>query len=123
MKEKQRRVLLQSNEPNSVLFVYGSLLDAAHRVEVIGREVATTPATIRGYERGRSRHFYLRKRRGRETQGLLLLGLTAPEFAILDRYEEVPVLYTREQIEVSGADGSPVRCWAYLPTPRVLRDE
>ena len=122
MKEKRGRVP-QSNKPKSVLFVYGSLLDAAHRVEVIGREVAAIPATIRGYERGRGRYFYLRKRPGRETPGLLLLDLTAPEFAILDRYEEVPVLYTREQIEVSGTDGSPVRCWVYLPTRRVLRDE
>jgi len=122
VKEKQGRAL-QSHEPNNILFAYGSLLDAAHRAEVIGRNVDTVPATIRGYERGRGRHFYLRKQRGKETQGLLLLGLTAPEFAILDRYEEVPVLYTRERVEVSGADGSPVRCWVYLPTPRVLRDE
>lgn len=119
MKEKQGRAL-QSCEPDSILFVYGTLLDAAHRAEAIGREADTIPATIRGYERGRNRHFYLRKRAGSETQGLLLLGLTAAEFALLDHYEEVPVLYTREWVEVSAADGSPVRCWAYLPTSRLL---
>ncbi len=122
MKEKQGRAL-RSYEPDSILFVYGTLLDAAHRAQAIGREVATIPATIRGHERGRNQHFYLRKRAGSETQGLVLLGLTAAELALLDHYEEVPVLYTRERVEVSAADGSPVRCWVYLPTPRVLRDE
>lgn len=122
MKEKQGRAL-QSYAPESILFVYGTLLDAAHRAQAIGRSVDTAAATIRDYERARQRHFYLRKRPGSETQGLLLLGLTDSEFAVLDRYEEVPVLYTRERVEVSAADGSPVRCWAYLPTPHLLGDE
>jgi gamma-glutamylcyclotransferase (GGCT)/AIG2-like uncharacterized protein YtfP len=110
----------QSHEPNSILFVYGSLLDAAHRSEIIGREVDTVPATIRGYERGRGRYFYLRKRRGSATAGLLLVGLTQADFAILDAYEEIPLLYTREQADVTDGDGAALRCWIYLPTARAL---
>lgn len=110
----------RSYEPNSILFVYGSLLDAAHRKEIIGRDVDTVPATIRGYERGRGRYFYLRKRPGSATTGLLLVGLNAADFTILDAYEEVPLLYTREQADVSDDDGAALRCWLYLPTARAL---
>ena len=119
MKEKQAGAL-HAYEGNSILFAYGSLLDAAHRAAVIGREVETERAAIRDYERGRRRHYYLRKRRGSETQGLLLLGLTAADFVVLDRYEEVPILYTREWTEVTAENGSQIRCWVYLPTARVL---
>ena len=108
------------DEPNSILFVYGSLLDAAHRVEVIGREVSAVRATISGYERGRKRYFYLRARPETCTAGLLLFGLTNADFAILDRYEEVPLLYMRERTEVVDEAGASVRCWVYLPTARAL---
>ena len=112
MKEKQGRVVSAS----SSLFVYGSLVDAAHRREIIGREVETIPATIEGYERGRKRHFYLRKCQGSRVQGLLLNGLGAADFEILDKYEEIPVLYTRELAEVVDQHGVHVQCWVYLPT-------
>jgi Gamma-glutamyl cyclotransferase, AIG2-like len=97
------------------LFVYGSLLDAVHRAEIIGREVAAIPATLYGFERGRARYWYLRPRAGAVTPGLILEHLTAADFVVLDRYEELPTLYTREAVEVAGQSGT-VRCWAYLPT-------
>jgi hypothetical protein len=46
----------------------------------------------------------------------VLTGLDARDFATLDRYEEVPTLYTREQIEVVGPGDTLIRCWVYLPT-------
>jgi gamma-glutamylcyclotransferase (GGCT)/AIG2-like uncharacterized protein YtfP len=101
---------------DGALFVYGSLLDAAHRVALLGHEVAAAPARIAGYERGRSRYFYIARRAGVETAGLVLSGLGEHDFAVLDRYEEVPRLYTREKVEVTGADGAALRCWVYLPT-------
>jgi gamma-glutamylcyclotransferase (GGCT)/AIG2-like uncharacterized protein YtfP len=104
----------------STLFVYGSLRDAAHRAEIIGRPVAAIAAVIHDFERGRAGHFYLRRCPGVITDGELLLGLTAEEFAILDRYEDLPRLYTRDKIEVRVTDGSRVRCWVYLPTPFTL---
>ena len=106
----------QRSEHTTSLFVYGSLIDAAHRAEIIGREVEATPATIEGFERGRSRYWYLRRREGESTRGLILTNLTAEEIATLDRYEDVPTLYTREIVEVVGQGGTTVRCFVYLPT-------
>lgn len=102
------------------LFVYGSLLDAAHRAALIGREVGAAPARLEGYERRRGRYFYIVERAGAETSGLVLSGLGERDFAALDRYEEVPHLYTRVKIKVTHAGGAALRCWVYLPTPALL---
>lgn len=102
------------------LFVYGSLLDVAHRAVVLGREVATAPARLEGYERRRDRYFYIVGRTGAGTPGLVLSGLGERDFAVLDRYEEVPRLYTRIEIEVADAGGAALRCWVYMPTTALL---
>jgi gamma-glutamylcyclotransferase (GGCT)/AIG2-like uncharacterized protein YtfP len=109
-------------DEETTLFVYGSLLEQACRDEIIGREVDTAPARIRNYERRRAPHFHLVRRAGAETPGLLLLGLTAQDFGKLDRYEQVPRLYTREKTSVLGDDGTPVVCWVYVPTERLLEE-
>jgi gamma-glutamylcyclotransferase (GGCT)/AIG2-like uncharacterized protein YtfP len=98
------------------LFVYGSLIDPAHRVEVLGHAADGMPATLHGFERRRSLHWYVRRCEGARTDGFLLTNLDAHDYATLDAYEEVPTLYTREQIEVTDSDGATVRCWIYLPT-------
>lgn len=105
---------------DSTLFVYGSLLDPAHRAELLGREIAAVKARLDGYERRRRRHYYLVPRAGAKTEGLVLKGLGARDFAILDRYEEVPKLYTRERVMVVGADRAEIECWVYLPTAVLL---
>jgi gamma-glutamylcyclotransferase (GGCT)/AIG2-like uncharacterized protein YtfP len=102
------------------LFVYGSLLDEARRAELLGRKVAATPARLVGYERRRGRYFYIVEHVGAETTGLVLSGLGERDFALLDRYEEVPRLYTRAKTEAVGASGAALRCWVYLPTPALL---
>lgn len=102
------------------LFVYGSLLDEARRVELLGRKVAATPARLTGYECRRGRYFYIVERGGAETTGLVLSGLGERDFAVLDRYEEVPRLYTRTKIDAVGADGGALRCWVYQPAPALL---
>ena len=104
----------------TTLFVYGSLLDPVRREEIIKRRIDTTPATLPDYEPGRARYFYIRKHPGVSTPGLLLLNLTPRDFQTLDRYEEIPQLYTREKVEVFDQSGNPVRCWVYLPTALVL---
>ena len=98
------------------LFVYGSLIDPIHRGEILGHFADGVPAILHGYVRGRSRHWYIRRRAGAQTEGLVLTDLNAHDFATLDSYEEVPTLYIREQIEVTGMDGTLIRCWVYLPT-------
>ncbi len=50
----------------------------------------------------------------------MLTGLSAGDFAVLDEYEEVPVLYTRELAEVTDENGVIVRCFVYLPTDQVI---
>jgi gamma-glutamylcyclotransferase (GGCT)/AIG2-like uncharacterized protein YtfP len=111
----------QDTDSDGVLFVYGSLLDAAHRATLLGREIAAVPARLAGYERRRGRYFYIVARAGAEIVGLVLSGLGERDFALLDRYEEVPRLYTRERIEVADAGGGgTLQCWIYLPTPALL---
>lgn len=104
----------------TTLFVYGSLLDPVRREEVIGRRIDIMPATLHDYEQGRARYFYIRKHPGISTAGLSLLNLTPRDFQALDRYEEVPRLYTREKVEVFDQSGNQVRCWVYLPTALTL---
>jgi gamma-glutamylcyclotransferase (GGCT)/AIG2-like uncharacterized protein YtfP len=104
----------------TTLFVYGSLTDPLRREEVIGRQIDIMPATLHNYELGRARYFYIRSYPGISTAGFLLLNLTPRDFQTLDRYEEVPRLYTREKVEVFDQSGNPARCWVYLPTALTL---
>jgi len=106
---------------DGALFVYGSLIDATRRAALLGREVAAAPARLEGYERRRGRYFYIVARAGAETAGLVLSGLDERDLVVLDRYEEVPRLYTRAKIEVTEAGGTgTLRCWIYLPAPTLL---
>jgi gamma-glutamylcyclotransferase (GGCT)/AIG2-like uncharacterized protein YtfP len=102
------------------LFVYGSLLDPVRREEIIGRQLEAMPATLHEYELGRGRYFYIRKCPGSRTPGLLILNLTSHDFEVLDCYEEIPRLYTREKVEVVEANGNSLRSWVYLPTTLTL---
>jgi gamma-glutamylcyclotransferase (GGCT)/AIG2-like uncharacterized protein YtfP len=98
------------------LFVYGSLIDPVHRAEVLGHPAEGVPATLHGFERGRSRYWFIRRCEGVQIYGLVLANLDERDYATLDAYEEVPTLYTREQIDVVGHAGPVIRCWVYLPT-------
>jgi gamma-glutamylcyclotransferase (GGCT)/AIG2-like uncharacterized protein YtfP len=110
--------MISVDEPgeDTRLFVYGSLLDHGRRRQIIGRRVDTVPATIRDYQLGSARYFFIRQVQGVSTPGLLLLNLTPEDFERLDRYEELPRLYTREKVEAFDEGGHKIRCWAYLPT-------
>jgi gamma-glutamylcyclotransferase (GGCT)/AIG2-like uncharacterized protein YtfP len=108
-------------DEDSTLFVYGSLRDPARRQEVLGRVVTTMPAILRDYSVGRARYHYIQRQPGAMTAGLLLVHLHSGDFAALDRYEETPVLYTREKITAIDASGIAQRCWVYLPTSHAIR--
>ena len=105
---------------DSSLFVYGKLIEASLRDRLLGHPARTLPARLPNYERRRSRYYYVVKQAGRETAGLVLLGLGAADFKVLDRYEEVPRLYMRERAEVIIGEGQRLRCWLYVPTPRLM---
>lgn len=98
------------------LFVYGSLVDAAERARVLGRPVDARPARLPGYARGQKRYYFVSPREGAVTIGAILEDLSERDFEILDRYEAVPTLYTRERTTVIAADGAETVCWIYLPT-------
>ncbi|HKN01299.1 MAG TPA: gamma-glutamylcyclotransferase family protein [Candidatus Binataceae bacterium] len=100
---------------DQLLFVYGSLMNPAERVQLLGRPIDSSPGRLPGYVRGRKRHYFVARQAGAVTDGAILEGLGARDLAILDEYEEVPTLYTRERIEVTAADGRKIECWIYLP--------
>ncbi len=107
---------------DDALFVYGSLLKEAKRVEILGHRVEVIDARLDGFERGRARYFYIVRTEGAVTVGMVMLGLSKEDWRRLDAYEEVPTLYTREEIEVVTSEG-PLRCWVYLPTPECIKQE
>ena len=101
---------------DELLFVYGTLMNPAERVILLGRPIDASPGRITGYVRGRKRHYFVAKQADAITDGAILEGLSAGDLAILDEYEEAPALYARERIEVIAADGRKIECWIYLPT-------
>jgi gamma-glutamylcyclotransferase (GGCT)/AIG2-like uncharacterized protein YtfP len=101
---------------DQLLFVYGSLLDSARRLRLLGRSINASPARLPHYARGRKRFYFVAKQADAITEGAILEGLTARDLTILDEYEEVPTLYTRERIEVVTSDARKIQCWIYLPT-------
>jgi gamma-glutamylcyclotransferase (GGCT)/AIG2-like uncharacterized protein YtfP len=107
---------MDSDNDNEILFVYGSLMNPAERVILLGHPVDAGPARLVGYARGRKRHYFVVKQADAVTDGAILEGLSARDFAVLDQYEEVPALYRRERIVVIAADGRKIECWIYLPT-------
>lgn len=100
----------------SALFVYGSLLDPVLRKRLLGRPVDATPARLDGYDRRQQRYLFIVKCEGAETEGALLRDLSDRDLEILDAYEEVPALYTRERVQVSCGQGMLLECWTYLAT-------
>ena len=111
-----KTVLQNMNSDNQLLFVYGTLMNPAERLRLLGRPIDASPARLPGYTRGRKRYYYVAKREDAVTDGAILEGLGARDFEVLDAYEEVPTLYTRERIEVVAADARKIECWIYLPT-------
>ncbi len=110
---------MPGNHPHTRVLVYGSLLDRARQREVVGRELRMLPARLPGFERRRRRYFYIVPRAEAETAGAILLDLDARDLQSLDRYEEVPSLYTRKVVTVLTDSGGQIACWCYMPTQRV----
>jgi gamma-glutamylcyclotransferase (GGCT)/AIG2-like uncharacterized protein YtfP len=98
------------------LFVYGTLVDAGERRRLLGRAIDAAPARLDGYRRGQRRYYFVAARAGASVKGAILRGLSRRDFEILDEYEEVPGLYTRERVIVDDREGRALECWIYLPT-------
>ena len=109
-------------EGPDALFVYGSLMEPETRDPILGYTIRTIEARLLGFERRRSIYFYIAVRPDAEVAGLVLLGLTEDELRLLDEYEDVPHLYTRELIEVvTTPTEQVVECWVYLPTMELIQ--
>jgi hypothetical protein len=104
------------DKDDEMLFVYGALMDPAERMRLLGHPTDASPAHLQGYTRGKKRYYFVAKQADAMTDGAILEGLSTRDLAILDAYEEVPTLYTRERIEVLSADRRKINCWIYLPT-------
>ncbi len=113
-------MIIVSSTDKSTLFVYGTLLEPACRERLLGHPVPARPARLDGYRVARGHHFYIVTAPGARTEGLLLLDLSAGDLAILDRYEEVPRLYTRESTEAVAPSGEKLGCWVYMPASALL---
>jgi len=118
MSNGDRRTTIDQAMP---LFVYGTLLEPGCRQRILGHPVPTRPARLDGFRASRGRHFYLVPTPDAWIDGLILLDLDAADFAALDRYEEVPQLYTRETVEVIAPNDERLRCWIYMPTRELTR--
>src|SRR5579883_1225408 len=112
---------MPDNHPQTRVLVYGSLLDPARQRAVDGRELKLVPARLSGYERRRGRYFYIVPQKSAETAGAILTDLDARDLAALDRYKDVPELYTREIVEVRTEGGGRISCWCYLPTQKIVK--
>ena len=110
-------------DDNELLFVYGSLRNPATRLELLKRPIEASPARLPGYERRDGRYNFVVERAGASTDGAILEGLNPSDFAILDAYEEVPQLYTRDRVEVLAPDGRHLECWIYLPTAGLRKSD
>ena len=110
----RRVTILASGE--HLLFAYGALMNPAERLRLLGRPIEASPARLAGWVRGRKRHYFVTRQADAVIDGAILEGLSAGDLAVLDEYEEVPALYTRERIEVIAGDRRKIECWIYLPT-------
>ena len=53
------------NNDNELLFVYGTLMNPAERLRLLGRPIDASPARLSGYTRGRKRYYFVAKLDGR----------------------------------------------------------
>jgi gamma-glutamylcyclotransferase (GGCT)/AIG2-like uncharacterized protein YtfP len=102
------------------LFVYGSLLDRAMRIRILGRDPSIHEAVLPGYERRWARYFYIVAKPDSQVIGAVISALGGDDFERLDRYEDAPTLYTRAVVEVADSAAGAHRCWVYLPTRALI---
>jgi nudix-type nucleoside diphosphatase (YffH/AdpP family) len=101
---------------NSLLFIYGTLLDDTLRQVVLGRQVTATPAVLEGYTRKTvaGRIFpALVAQKGAKTQGAVLHALGTDDLDAIDYYLD-RALFARETLDVT-LDGRIIQTEVHLP--------
>ncbi|HYU19764.1 MAG TPA: gamma-glutamylcyclotransferase family protein [Chloroflexota bacterium] len=103
------------------LFVYGTLLDPEVRAFVLGRrpDLETLRARLPGYRRSTESGFgypFLVRAEEDAVDGMLIVGLTEADYALLDEYEDIgDATYerVRAQVDLLGC-GTDKRTWAWV---------
>lgn len=113
------------------LFVYGSLVQPTCLDEVLGHRhpgerLAARLADYRRVNEPSYPYPFILSAPGESVEGVLLMDLTAYDFQVLDRYEEVESgVYRREPVEVEawgcGARPIYVRAETYVAGPVLAR--
>src|SRR5689334_8810236 len=94
---------MSGNHPHTRVFIYGSLLDRKRQRQIVGRDLRMLSAVLPGFERRRARYYYIVANPAAQTRGAILTDLNARDLAAIDRYEDIPNLYTREIVTVRTA--------------------
>ena len=95
------------------LFVYGTLKNPKIREYILGRKTESERAILPNFtKRKASLYYYVREREGDEVDGLLV-NVTDDDILSVDRYENVPLLYTRKEVDVY-VNGKKEKAWVYL---------
>lgn len=98
-----REVAVDDLFETDLLFAWGDLADPHVVKEQLGRYVPFTWGFVRGYEWStvnrldRMETSLLAQPEG-IVQGVILIGLTEQEYAVLDRFEQVPIHRHRDKI-------------------------
>lgn len=109
------------------LFVYGTLRDPERVAAVCGRVPPEgRPATLRGFVRHDTRFgwpvvFPVPDNAGARVDGWVWAGVTLPDLAAMDAYEDHGEAYVRREVRVETS-ARPVTAWVYIGIPEYFRD-
>ncbi|MEW6280932.1 MAG: gamma-glutamylcyclotransferase family protein [Candidatus Eremiobacterota bacterium] len=99
-------------------FAYGPMTREDACREILGRTLQGEPARLSGYRVEKDRGYsFLVEADGAVVDGLLFRTLQAPDYWVLDQYQNVEQgLYRRETVEVE-ANGGREEAYTYLGGP------
>jgi len=107
--------MLAALSPAQNLFAYGSLMCADIMAEVVGAQLRSTPAVLRGYRRFlvRDEHYPgVMADAGGMVTGLVYHGVTGEGWARLDRFEGA--MYDRKTVPVRLVDETHIMADCYI---------
>ena len=100
------------------VFVYGTLLVPAMMETVVGRPLASAPATLHGYRRSQLTGCYypgIVPAEGQQVAGRVYQGVESEELERLDFFEGPE--YKRQSVQLVGEDNQPVAADTYVLVP------
>lgn len=97
------------------IFAYGTLLEPDIQLQLFGRQLeAESTALLNNYRKyTHEKYPYILPSKGSLVEGKIIF-LTKAELEIADRWEEVPVAYTRQKVQVKEGNHTLTEVWAYI---------